>query len=120
MYGVSRRSRAKKNHQNDFEKIRNKQRLAGFDEKKSYAYMDLCNRYGPKPSQQELLSLAQVLSENLNILLDREALRRKRVLIKWFDENYHIIEPFLTNKILIRGPDGSPIGSVPKCAQNMK
>ena len=110
----SRRSRPRKNHQNDFEKVTNKQRMAGFVEKSSHAYLDLCRRYGPKPSQQELLSLAQAISETLQILLDREAFRRKKVLIKWFDENYAVIEPFLDRNVLILDGAGKPIGDDPR------
>lgn len=108
----SRKSR--RNHQNEYEKARNMERMEGFDERESYAYNKLCERYGPKPSQHELLSLAQVISENLDILLDREAFRRKRVLIKWFDENFTKIEPFWENYIVVIDENGDPIGNDPR------
>lgn len=111
-------SRSKKSrplsNQNIYEKIRNEERLRGFNEKGSVAYQELCDLFGPKPSQQELLSLAQVVSEHLNILLDREATRRKKVLIKWYDEHYHLVSPFLKSKILITNQQGQPIGHDPR------
>lgn len=110
--GKSRRS--KKNHQNEYEKVRNMERMEGFDEKNSYAYAKLCEMYGPKPSQHELLSLAQVISENMNISLDREAFRRKRVLIKWFDENFTQIEPFWKKHIVVIDENGCTIGNDPR------
>ena len=97
----SKKAKAKKNNQNDFERLHNRQRMAGFDEKTSRAYTFLCKRFGPKMSQQEMLSLAQVVTDTLDIPLDREASRRKKVLIKWFDENYDVISKHI-HKIHMR------------------
>lgn len=110
----SKKSKAKKNNQNDFERLHNRQRMAGFDEKTSRAYTFLCKRFGPKMSQQELLSLAQVVTDTLDIPLDREASRRKKVLIKWFDENFASIEHFLENNVMVSDEQGRPIGGDPR------
>jgi hypothetical protein len=106
--------KVEKSHQNDFEKLRNSQRLVGFDEKSSVAYSFLHDRFWPKPSRHELLSLAQVVSEHLHILLDREAFRRKRVLFKWYDENWGMVEPFIRQNIVILDKTGAAIGGDPR------
>ncbi|KAK8892119.1 hypothetical protein M9Y10_029341 [Tritrichomonas musculus] len=110
----SKKSKKSKNHQNEYEHYRNELRLRDFNEKDSIAYAKLCELYGPKPSQQELLSLAQVVSANLDILLDREAMRRKKVLIKWYDENFPKIEQFLLENVLIVDENGAAIGHDPR------
>lgn len=110
----SKKAKKSKNHQNEYEHYRNELRLRDFNEKDSSAYAKLCELFGPKPSQQELLSLAQVVSANLNILLDREAMRRKKVLIKWYDENFSKIESFLIENVLIVDKDGAAVGHDPR------
>jgi hypothetical protein len=104
----------RRNRQNEFERIKNSQRLIGFDEKTSVAFSFLSERFGPKLSRHELLSLAQVLSEQLHILLDREAFRRKRVLVKWYDENWAQVEPFIRGNIIIISKTGHPVGDDPR------
>ena len=111
---TSKKAKKAKNHQNEYEHYRNELRLKNFNEKDSVAYAKLCELYGPKPSQQELLSLAQVVSASLNILLDREAMRRKKVLIKWYDENFHKIEQFLVENVLIVDENGVAVGHDPR------
>ena len=111
---TSKKVKKSKNHQNEYEHYRNELRLRDFNEKESSAYAKLCELYGPKPSQQELLSLAQVVSANLNILLDREAMRRKKVLIKWYDENFPKIEQFLLENVLIVDKNGIAVGHDPR------
>ena len=106
--------RSRNNYQNEDERRRNKARMEGFDQKTSHAYAVLCKRFGPKLSQQELLALAQVVSENLKIQLDREASRRKSVLIKWFDENFAKMESFLANNVMVTGEKDEPIGGNPR------
>ncbi|OHT04139.1 hypothetical protein TRFO_06457 [Tritrichomonas foetus] len=67
--------------------------------------------YGVHPTQQQLLSLALIASKHLGISLDREASRRKIVLLKWFDENIDVIEPFLKNNVVILNDKGNKVGS---------
>ncbi len=50
---------------------------------------------GTKIKQNELLSIAQCVSEKTSVELDREAKRRKSVLLKWFDDNWDQILPTL-------------------------
>jgi hypothetical protein len=108
----------KRSHQNDFEKIRNSQRLVGFDEKSSVACSFLSERFGAKMSRHELLSLAQIISEHLHILLDREAFRRKRVLFKWYDENWAIVEPFIRRNIVVLDDAGISVGGDPRIGRS--
>jgi hypothetical protein len=48
----------------------------------------------------ELVSIGLLVADRLNITLDRDARRRKIVLLKWFDENWPLIEPLLPEIIL--------------------
>ena len=69
------------------ERIRIDHRIRNFDYERSEAWEELRRRGWDQLSQTELLSLALVLSRKLNIGIDREAKRRKSILVKWFDEN---------------------------------
>jgi len=82
------------------EKSRIANRLHGFNPKENRVWFEITKRYGEGIKQQELLSIAQVLSATTNIKLDRDAKRRKSVLIKWFEENWYIIHPYLGFVIL--------------------
>lgn len=75
-------------------------RLEGFTPTTSRAWREICERYGSGLNQTELLSLAEVISIHLGLKVDRDAKRRKEVLIKWFDENFDQILPFLDHVIL--------------------
>jgi hypothetical protein len=57
-----------------------------------------------------LLSLAQVIAQHLHIRLDREAFRRKRVLLKWYDENWARVEPFIRQNIIVLDEHGIAVG----------
>jgi hypothetical protein len=63
--------------------------------KSSHAWRKVTSRYGDGLNHAELLSVAEVVAYNLNVPLDREAKRRKSLLIKWFEDNMNEIEPFL-------------------------
>jgi hypothetical protein len=56
--------------------------------------------YGPKVSQNELLSIADLIAEAIQIKPDRDARRRKIVMIKWFDDNWALIQPMLGSVVL--------------------
>ena len=103
-----------KNNQNEYERYVNDLRIKRFNEKEPVSYQTLCSLLGEKPSQQELLSLAQVLSAKLNIPLDREAVRRKKILIIWFDEHFAKIEPFMRENVLIVDKNGNAVGHDPR------
>lgn len=70
-------------------------RLGDFDPKNSKIWKKICNKFSPNLSQNELVSLAEIIASNVKIKVDREARRRKEVLIKWFDENSEKIDPFI-------------------------
>ncbi|KAK8834742.1 hypothetical protein M9Y10_011163 [Tritrichomonas musculus] len=82
------------------EKERITNRLNGFNPKDNTAWREITNRFGNNIKQPELLSIATVLANNANIKLDRDAKRRKSVLIKWFEENWKAILPFLDYVVL--------------------
>ena len=54
------------------------------------------------------MSIAEVLGHMLHIRVDREAKRRKEVLIKWFEENIEAIHPML-DKIIPEDKNGNPV-----------
>ena len=82
------------------EKKRISGRLSGFNPKESPVWKEITKRFGVNIKQPELVSIASVLAGSANIKLDRDAKRRKTVLIKWFDENYAAISPFLDYVVL--------------------
>lgn len=86
-----------------------REKLSGFEPKNSKAWINLTKRFGTKISQNQLLSIAEVVSTQLNIGLYREYKRRKEMLIKWFDENYESIWPFIENNITIIDTEGTTI-----------
>jgi hypothetical protein len=80
----------------------------GFDASQSIAWREIRTRFGDSLVQTELLSLAQVICSEIGIQVDREAKRRKEVLIKWFDENYSAIRGILS-KIEMEDVNGRPL-----------
>lgn len=76
-------------------------RLKDFDVKGNRAWKEITSRYGTKLSHSELLAIATVISKCDNIKLDREAKRRKEVLIKWFDENIDRCIPYFNSMVLV-------------------
>lgn len=75
-------------------------RLGTFNAKDNEPWKEITQRFGANIKQPELLSIANVLSQSANVKLDRDAKRRKKVLIKWFDENWDAIKPFLDYIVL--------------------
>lgn len=82
------------------------ERLRGFSLKTSPAWHEICTRFGSNLNQTELLSIAEVLGAQINVKVDREAKRRKEVLIKWFDENLMVILPYFS-KMILEDRDGN-------------
>jgi hypothetical protein len=82
------------------EKKRIASRLDGFSPKETPAWREITRRFGPNIKQPELVSIASVLAQGTNIRLDRDAKRRKAVLIKWFEENWAAIAPSLDCVVL--------------------
>jgi hypothetical protein len=77
------------------ERERIQRRVQGFNWKKSGAWLHLSFIYGPKLNQAELISIAELCSQKLHIKLDRDARRRKTVILKWFTEHWRQIHPLL-------------------------
>lgn len=94
--------------QTEIERRRVDKRLKGFVVKESRAWKQICQHYGSNLNQVELLSIAEVLGYALHIRVDREAKRRKEVLIKWFEENIEAIEPML-DRIIPEDKNGKEI-----------
>ena len=86
--------------QNNREKERIADRLKNFNPKDNPVWHKITQKFGPNIKQPELLSIAEVLSNSANVKLDRDAKRRKTVLIKWFSENWAAISPYLDFVVL--------------------
>ena len=96
--------------QNCKDHLLTKARIVNFDWSKCQARGFLVSIFGEYINGSGLLRLAQVISEELRIYLDREATRRKTVLYKWFDENLDLIEPFVRSCIVIETRSGRLVG----------
>lgn len=95
-------------NQNDIERRKVDARLSGFSGSESLGWKVICEFYGPNLNQPELLSLAEVLADQLHLKVDRLAKRRKEVLIKWFDENIALIQPYLPF-VKLEDDEGRPV-----------
>lgn len=73
------------------EKDRIMKRLNGFEYKTSQAWIEISKRFGNDVKREDLCEFAKKISNDLNIKLDRDAKRRKDVLLKWFDDNWCLI-----------------------------
>lgn len=85
---------------NGGEKIRVRARLNGFIAMESMIWNEIKRRFGDNIRHGELLSIAEVVAQYSGVFLDRDAKRRKTVLIKWFQENWARIAPFLSCVVL--------------------
>ena len=86
-----------------------KNKLDGFNPYECEAWKLLTTHFGQKIRQEELLSLATVLSFHLNIQLFREDKRQKSMLIKWYNKNIMQIWPFIVNHIVITDKNDNQI-----------
>jgi hypothetical protein len=77
------------------ERERIQRRIGDFDWKESGTWAYLSWMFGPKLNQAELISIGELVAVPLRITLDRDARRRKAVMIKWFEENWVQIQPLL-------------------------
>jgi hypothetical protein len=82
------------------ERARIQRRVSGFDWANSLIWAHLQHAFGPRLNQNELVSIAELVSQRLRIKLDRDARRRKAVMIKWFHENWQFILPVLRYVVL--------------------
>ena len=99
-------------NQSEREKAHIKKRLKGFQWKESAAWQDITRFFGPGLSQEELLAIAEILASAAGLKTDREARRRKEVLIKWFDENYNVLRPMFDRLELYNGDERLELGSL--------
>lgn len=70
-------------------------RVSGFNARESVAWKGLTEKFGDKLTHEELISIAELIANAANIKLDRDAKRRKVVLIKWFEEHWQSVQPYL-------------------------
>jgi hypothetical protein len=77
-----------------------KRKMAGFNPQDSAPWKFFQERYGERISKEEIISLGQVcVLEIKDLKLHREYRRRKATMIKWFDEHWDAIRPFLETKL---------------------
>jgi hypothetical protein len=75
------------------------QMLAGFDPTHSPALTGIIRHFGVSPTRPELFSIAQCvrgIQPTRMTPLTRMHRRRKMTLLKWFDVNWTVIEPLLS------------------------
>jgi hypothetical protein len=82
------------------DKARITSRLGAFNAKDTFVWREITRRFGSNVKQPELVSIATVLAQSTSIKLDRDAKRRKSVLIMWFQENWASVSPFLDYVVL--------------------
>ena len=85
------------------EKIRISKRVENWDPENSEAWRQLQSIYGDRIQLRFLREIAEQLSDQLKIYLDRDAKRRKIVLIKWFEEHWEELNPLLRNWSISQG-----------------
>ncbi|OHT13120.1 hypothetical protein TRFO_16881 [Tritrichomonas foetus] len=76
------------------ERLKIGERLKDYDYEKSEAWRAIKSLGWDSLNQKELLSVAYVISNKCGAVIDREAKRRKAILVKWFDENLEAIQPY--------------------------
>jgi hypothetical protein len=81
------------------ERLRISRRMESWTAEGSEVWRSLQNIFGEKIQRYALLDMAVQLSQELGIALDRDAKRRKNVLIKWFEENWARIYPLLNRYV---------------------
>jgi hypothetical protein len=77
------------------EKDRAARRLGIFNAIDSNTWRVLRDEFGEDVALPELAGIALAVSEKIEIKPDRDVRRTKAALIKWFDENWEIIESLL-------------------------
>jgi hypothetical protein len=85
--------------QQKYEKEWLEHEMKGFQPQESEAWKFLAERYGEKISKDELLSLGQVAAMELGLALVRDYKRRKATMIKWFQDNFTRLRPFLETSL---------------------
>ena len=81
-----------------YDRMKVKVRLNGFDTQNSQAFNYLFQHCHRELKHFELFQLAEYLSMNYpELRVDREAKRRKSILLKWYEEHFTILKPLLDN-----------------------
>lgn len=80
-------------------------RMNGFDYKENHVWDEIVKRFGSNIKRGELTNIAQLLADTAGIKLDRDAKRRKSVLLKWFDEHWEKVLPLLDYVVLSDNED---------------
>lgn len=88
-------------HPGEKERSEVDERLRGFDMEHCQAYRELEKRNLARRTHAALLSIAQVIAKCLNLNIDRESRRRKKLLIKWYDDNLDVVLPALDKLELV-------------------
>lgn len=84
-----------KSNQAQYEKRWLQEEMNGFFVFDSEAWELLTRLYGPKISKDEIISLGQVTAMELNLDFVREYKRRKETMVKWFQNHFVVVRPFL-------------------------
>jgi hypothetical protein len=86
------------------------ERLEGFDLENSEAWLGIVDQFTIGVRHFELKSVADLVCKLTGLRLDRDAQRDNRVLVKWFQENWAVIQPHLVT-IHLRDEGEQMIGS---------
>jgi len=97
--------------QNHKDRVLTDLRLRDFDATRCPAMLLLSELFGKSLNAKDLESLAETCATHLCLYLDREAKRRKSVLLKWFDENLQVLEPFLRAHVVVETKCQDLLGS---------
>ena len=95
------------------EKERVRQKLATFDPKTSPACIAITQRFGADVRQHCLCEIAKYLARKKQLVLDRDSKRRKCVLMKWFHDNWAVLEPLMAmfkivgEEVIVEDPDAT-------------
>lgn len=84
----------------DNEIARVQQRVSGFNPQCSDAWAGLCQHFGSKITQDELVSIAEAIKLYAQVKLDRDARRRKSVILKWYQDNWAQISKYIKYVVL--------------------
>lgn len=99
------------------EKIRVALRLSGFDPKNSFVANEISRRFGPNIKQAELYNIAQCIADYAKLNIDRDAKRRKSVLLKWFEEHWQNVSPYL-DYVVLEDAETSKENQIPSTIRN--
>lgn len=95
-------------------------RLKGFDYANSEVYKKLIEKFSSGVTHSELKSIAQICCHfSKKLILDRDASRDNRVLIKWFEENWEAIKGIL-DQVKLRDEKEEIINSERERARNLQ